>query len=212
MPTILAQDRVDSAKKTLLDETSVRWSEPELLDYLNDAQRLIVMSKPDAYSKNAVVQLVEGTKQTVPADCIQLIRLVRNMGVDGATPGKVIRLTSMEALDDVRPDWHFEAGDAISLNWVRNGVDAKSYYVTPPQPAVSPGQVEIIYSATPPDVALNEVIALDDIYSNIIYLLILWRALSKEAETQDPGKAQSYLNIALQSLGVKALAQQKAEG
>lgn len=211
MATITAQTIVDRAEKTLLDETNVRWSPDELLDYLNEAQRTIVLSKPDAYSKNVVVQLVSGTKQSVPADCVKLVRVVRNMGTDGLTVGNIIRYADMESLDEARPDWHTQTASATAVNWLQNETDPKNFYVSPPQPAAGQGYIEIIYSASPPDVTLSDTISLDDIYSNIIYLLVMWRALSKEGKTQDLNKAQSYLSIATQGLGMKNAAEQSVQ-
>ena len=52
MGTITAQSIVDRARHILQDTTSggTRWLDPELLKWLNDAQREIVLLKPNAYS------------------------------------------------------------------------------------------------------------------------------------------------------------------
>ena len=50
----------------LQDTTSVRWPEAEILRYINDAQREIVNYRPESSAKTDNVQLVAGTKQTLP--------------------------------------------------------------------------------------------------------------------------------------------------
>ena len=64
---------------TLQDTANVRWTEAELLNYIYDAQREITNIKPDATATHANVQLVTGTKQSIPTDGLKLISVVRNM-------------------------------------------------------------------------------------------------------------------------------------
>ena len=56
--TILASDIIVRAGDVLFDTTQVRWPETELLRWLNDAQREIVLQRPDAKSANQAVKLV----------------------------------------------------------------------------------------------------------------------------------------------------------
>lgn len=204
MATIDAQVIVDAAEKTLLDETNVRWAEAELLGYLNDGQRHIVMLKPDAYVKNISVQMTASeTKNTIPSDGIRIIRPVRNMGADGNTPGNVIRWADMDQMDVTNPDWHTHTASATIKHFFQDKLDPKNFYCYPPQPGASMGYAEIIYSAAPPDVAIDATISLDDIYKDPLYFYIMSRAHSKETAEADKAKATSYYNVFLQSIGLK---------
>jgi len=79
---------LDKAEVLLLDPTNVRWPRNQLLDYLNDGQREVVIYRPDASMEDRVVALVDAsTRQTLPANGLRLLDVVRNMGTDGATPG-----------------------------------------------------------------------------------------------------------------------------
>ena len=53
--TIAAQSIIRRAVETLQDTTSVRWPVNELVRYLNDGQREIVLYRPDSMVTNATV-------------------------------------------------------------------------------------------------------------------------------------------------------------
>lgn len=150
MATITGQEILSRAGVILQDTTSVKWPIAELLDWLHDAQREIVLRKPDAYSKNTSIQLtVSQTKQSIPSDGVMLLDVVRNLGTDGSTPGRAITRTERPILDQQRPDWHTDTPSATVKHYMFNEKDPKTFYVYPPQPGSSPGHVEIIYSAAP---------------------------------------------------------------
>ena len=92
----------------LQDTANVRWTEAELLNYINDGQREIANLKPDATALHSNVQLVTGTKQAIPTDGLRLLSVVRNMSdaSGGATGGKAIRLVARDILDTQEPNWH----------------------------------------------------------------------------------------------------------
>lgn len=211
MSTILAKTVVARAAKTLQDETHVQWLEGELLDYLNDGQRHIVMVKRDAYTKNEAVQLITGTKQQIPAAGVSLVRVVRNMGTNGTTPGRVITKADMHVLDATNRNWHTDTANASSDHWLQDPEDQRFFYVYPQQPNANQGYVEMIYSAAPADATINGVngggsdsaITLDDIYFDPLYFYILAKAYSKQSQTYNGEKSANYYGMMLQSLGLK---------
>ena len=203
MGTITAQSIIDKAEATLNDDTNVRWTAVELLGHLNDGQRELVAFKPDANSVNAVLPLVRGTRQSLPGNGVQLLKVIRNMGVSGTSPGRAITPASMETLDRTRPDWHIDPDNSAVQHYLFDPRDPKIFYVTPPQPD-TPGNVEIVYSASPADVGLSDAISIDDIYATALYYFILARAHSKETPGADVGKAAEYYNLFIGLLGLKA--------
>ena len=207
MATITAQAIVSRVQTTLLDETNVRWDEAELLDALNDGQREIVSLKPDAYSRNVIEQMVAGTKQSIAADGVILLDVVRNMGAAGSTPGRAVTRISRDDIDQPRPDWHNEVAAVPSLHYIFDERDPKTFYVTPPQP-VTPEYIEYIYSAAPTDVPdLATAITLDDIYQTALFYYIMFRAHSKETQEASPQKASSYYSLFRQVVTGKASAE-----
>jgi len=195
MGTILAQTIVNNVATTLLDETNVRWPDPELLSYLNDGQRELVAIKPDANTVTASLNLVPGTKQSISG--VQFIKAVRNVGGPAITPA------SMETMDRLRPTWHTDPASTEVKHYLFDPRDPRTFYVTPPQPALA-GSIDVVYAATPADVAIGSPISIDDIYATALYYYILARAHSKETPGADAGKASGYYNLFMSVLGQKA--------
>lgn len=203
MAIITAQQILNKAALLLQDPAFVRWTSDELLGWLNDGQREIVMLKPDANAVNQSVQLSAGTKQRIPSDGIRLIKLTRNMGNDGDTPGRTVRFIDGNILDTQRPNWHTETASTTVLHYAHDVRDPKVFYCYPPQPG-TPSYVELVYSAIPEDVALTDAINLDDIYATVLTDYVLYRAYSKNAAVADPNIAAAYYQAFYQALGLKA--------
>jgi len=81
MPT--GKEIMSRAGVLLSDEKHVRWTLPELCDWVNEATRAIVLAKPSAFSKTVVVALTSGTRQAVPVNGdpipLMLIGITRNI-------------------------------------------------------------------------------------------------------------------------------------
>lgn len=212
MGTILASAIVNQAATILQDTTNVRWPAPELLGWLNAGQQDIVLYKPNASVKNAARQLSPGTRQALPTDGIALLDVTRNLGTTGNTPGRAIRIVAREVLDAQLPDWHTATATAEVKHYVYSAADPKHYYVYPPQPSSSCGWVEEIYSCAPPNVTINQPIALDDIYANILLDYILYRAYSKDAEySANEKNAATHFTAYVNALRGKTGAEQLAD-
>lgn len=205
MATVTVSSVIGKVQTILQDTTGIRWPSDELLGWLNDGQREIVLYKPNAFVKNTAVKLVSGTKQTLPADGVQLIDVVRNMGTSGGTPGRAIRITMREILDSQTPNWHAEAASDVVKHYMYTVLDPKTYYVYPPQPASNTSYVELIYGAAPTNATLDGVITLDDIYQTILVDYSLYRAYSKDTEfAADQNRAATHQKAYIAALTGKA--------
>jgi len=181
MGTILASSIIGKARVILQDATAVRWIDDEMLGWVNEGQREIVLLKPDASVTTSAVQLVAGTRQSIPATGIILLDVVRNMG-SGSTPGRAIKQINRTILDEQIPTWHVDAPSNTALYFTYNDSSPKTFYIYPPQTS-SPTSVEVVYSSAPTDCALvSSAIALDDIYAGSLIDYVLYRAYSKDAE------------------------------
>jgi hypothetical protein len=214
MATITGKNIVDRAAIILQDTTGVRWPQTdELLLWLNDGQREVVLRKPESCATNAAVVLVAGTKQSIPATGIQLIDIVRNMGTTGTTAGRACTRIDRQILDEQRPDWH-DAADADDevLHWMFDPRDPKHFYVYPPQPSSDFGYVEIVYASAPTDVAnlTDATIGLDDVYAGALLDYVLYRAYSKDADLTPgaPQRAMAHYQNFITSLGAKIQVEQ----
>lgn len=207
MANIIAKDIIDRAEIILQDITNTRWTADELLGWLNDSQREVVLHKPDANPTNESMALDAETKQTIPAGGMQLIEVVRNMGTDGNSPGRAIRLIDRKILDEQRPDWHSETAASEIKHYCFDERDPRNFYVYPPADGTT--EVELVYSSAPDNIADDfdslgdaDTITLDNIYANALLDYIIYRAYLKDAEyAANDAKAQNAYRTFLQSVG-----------
>jgi len=204
MATIRVIDVIDKAEEILQDTSNTRWSQQTLLDYLNDAQREIVLFRPDSNTVNTSFTLSQSAKQSLPATALRLLDIYKNL-----SPNKnPITLIERRVLDDQVDDWY----DKTSLyveHYVYNPIDPKAFYVYP-YPSASGHTIEIIYSSSPSDISISDftsdtdTITLDDIYANAILDYMLYRAYQKDSEyAGDIQKAAVYYSSFQNALGIK---------
>jgi hypothetical protein len=204
MPSITAESIIERAGKILADSEHVRWERADLLDWLNEGQRKIVVLKPEVNPVVSSVQLVSGTKQSIPADGIALLKVVRNLKGDDL-PGKTVSIIDVQSIDALIPDWHSKPANAEVQHYIYDASTPKVFYVYPPQPETETGRVEVVYSLLPAPVSdeSEAVISLPDEYDGVILDYVLYRAYSSESDTPAGfSKAQAYYNVVLQSLGL----------
>ena len=184
---ISAQSIIRRVVETMQDNTSVRWPVAELVRYLNDGQREVVLYRPDSMVTNATVSLVAGAKQAIPTNGSKLIDVIRNTGGSKRS----VRMTVRNILDTQSPNWYNLTGLTEILHYMYDPRDPKVFYVYPPA-AASGASVEIVYSAYPTDItepadgavysAVTGNISLPDIYGNVLADYILYRAYTKDSE------------------------------
>ena len=193
MSTITAKSIIDKASVLLLDLTNIRWTREELLGWINDAQRQIVIMSPNATNKVSVVKLDAGTRQSIPSDGWTLLNVIRYMGTDGLRPGRAIRIASQQVMDAYNPNWHAATPSVVPQTYVFDQQDQTIFYVYPPN--TGKGYVQINYSPDPVDITLeSQTISVRDIFETAILDYVMYRACSKDAEYA-PGLqlAQSYM-------------------
>lgn len=182
MPTVIASAIITKAKTILQDTTSVRWTDAELLGWLNDGQREVCMRRPDVSTKLISHPLVAGTRQSIPADGTAALKVVRNMGSGGATPGRAVRHVAMDILDSNVPNWHAETASGTILHAVTDMRIPRTFYVYPP--AISGTQVELLYAAPPAELASTaSVLTVDDFYAGPLVDWVCSRAYEKDQDT-----------------------------
>lgn len=204
MSTTTAKSIIDKASILLLDPTNVRWSRAELLGWINDAQRQIVLMSPNATNKVAVFQLVAGTRQSIPSDGWTLLDVIRYMGTDGTKPGRAIRIASQEVMDAFNPNWHSSTPSVVPQSYMFDQQDQTIFYVYPPN--TGKGYVQVNYSPEPIDLTSEtQTIGVRDIFQTSILDYVMYRACSKDAEYA-PGLqlAGGYLQTFTSSMGEKS--------
>jgi|TARA_R100000234_G_C5002153_1_gene180828 hypothetical protein len=216
MGTLTGANVISRVQDTLQDTTSVRWSEAELLRYINDAQREIVNLRPEASAIHANVQLATGTEQSLPSGGLRLINVVRGMnGTSSSATGlRAIRIVDSDILNTLEPDWHDPTvtGDAahgtVPKHYIFDEDDPKKYYIYPGVSGTA--YVEIVYSKSPDDLgSTSATIDIDDIFANAIIDFVLYRAYMKDAEyAGNAQRAAAHYQLFAASVGQGGQAQQ----
>jgi len=160
-----------------MDDTGIRWTDAELISYINDAQREIVLFKPDAITRNENLSLVSGTKQTMPTSSIRLLSVIRN---NTSASKRSIRPVPRETLDRFKPDWHSEPETEEVQHFITSETDLKNFYVYPPNNGS--GEVEVQYTKHPEVLSLNDNLEVADAYANVVLDYTLYRAFAKDGD------------------------------
>ena len=182
----------------LSDTSHITWTEPQLQDWLVDAERSIISVRADAGAVTEDVALVAGTRQALPDGGIKLLSVVRNTG------GSSIRLVERGVKDDSDPNWHTETQSGTIYEYVFDDRIPASYFVSPP--AVVSTSIEIEYSKEPGpyDFGSDPDITISDVYVPQLIEWALYRCFSRSDEsTPDYARSQAHYQRWADMLGLK---------
>jgi len=209
---MLAAYPIRLASQALQDETFVRWTLDDLIDALNASLLALVEVRPDANSTTEADQLAAGTRQALPEGGIRLLNVIRNMGADGATPGRVITLAQRNSFDLNRPGWHTDTAKTAIRHWIFDNRSPRDYYVYPPVHATTAVWAEILYSKEPdliPSTTDSPAYDADDTemgvsgsFVNPILEFMLYRAYQRDGETANAMLAAQHLQQFYALLGI----------
>ena len=209
---ITAQSIIRRCVETLQDNTSIRWPVSELVRYLNDAQREVILYRPDAAVTNASVPLVTGSRQNLPAGGTKLVEVVRN----SAGTKRAVRMVNREILDAQLPGWHAQTGVTEILHYMYDPREPRVFYVYPPAAATG-AAVDLSYASMPADIAepsegalytsVTGNLGVPDIYGNAVQDYVLYRAYTKDSEyAGNAARAQAHYGAFTNALGVEVKA------
>lgn len=177
-----AQNLIDKANVLLQDVDNVRWTQAELLAWLNEGQLATINLVPSAYSEQRDFQLEAGTRQLLPDDSIRLLDVVRN--TDGYYDSAVRAVARID-LDTQVPGWHTHKAHTVVQHYMYDIGDLNYFYVYPPQPKDEEfrGSVEILLAVVPPELEkVTDYIALKDYYIPALVNYMVYRAYAKDSD------------------------------
>lgn len=207
MATLTVGSVVDRVARLLYDQTNIKWSRSELLEHINAAQRVVALASPTTGSTISVVQLVAGSRQVIPVNGWLLLDVIRNMGVNGITPGRAVRVISRRLLESYNPNWQSTTPSSITQSYWFDPQDQTGYFVYPPSDGT--GHLEINYSSAPDTLTSeSQTMTLPDVADAAVINFVCFRALSKVSEFGNPQLAAGYLEAFNQLLGAKYTAEQ----
>lgn len=188
MATLTANALINRAAKLLQDETHVRWPRTELLDWLNDGQRVIALMLPDAYTTMGAVT-ASSAKQTTfdlatnapTSTAVRLVDVLHNTGGNQ----RAVRQIDRSVLDTQYPNWRNDTAGTEAKHFAFDKRNPKVFYLYPP--LSSGAGVQVVYSAAPAALTVAsessvETIALDDVYGSALVDFMVYRAYLKDAE------------------------------
>lgn len=237
--TVLVREALRRASKLLNDLSPQFQRHPEAgcVDSLNDGALAICKYLPLAGSRVDAVRLAPGTRQSIksiaqasivpgdgsPAAAVQGISVIscaRNMGANGAQPGRVIRPIDRKTLDAVDRDWHLPSRASTTVRgFMYDPATPLYFYVEPPVHASTPVWVELAWNAQPARVPNpgstsyaadgnnSTPIPIGDEYLDDLVNYVVARENMKETEWADAEKAAFFANLFLTSLNGMAAAQ-----
>lgn len=182
------------------------YTDQDLLEVINNAQRTTCLVRPDACSVTASVQLAQAAQQSLSSSYRRLLGLNVNTGADGETIGDaIIGPTPMEEMDAFLPGWRTTTGEAVE-QYIYNQDTPRTWYVYPY--VASTWHVEGRWAKNPTAlVALSDTMDLDDVYEAAVFNYTMYLLFSRDDETTPNGqRAQAHRGEFYNVLGLKTQA------
>lgn len=208
--TTVASKIIADCQRELQDEAGIRWPAAELVDYLNDGQRLIVTVNRGASARTEVLTLVEGVTQQAPVGVAEVMDVLAN--ADGRQ--RAIRQASRSLLDACDPAWMARSPAGTVVHFMKDAHQPQAFDVYPPARAGT--RVLCKLSMLPVDVApptgpvaadVSGNISLRAEYSEPLRHYVLFRAWSKDAEYGgNAASAQAHYGLFSSSIGADVAA------
>lgn len=189
MPTTaLVKDVLWRVSVQLLDTAAqfARYSEREMVHFLNDGQVAINKFVPTAAARLDAVKLAAGSRQSIasiaaanckPADGstpavailgTQYLNARRNMGANGTTPGAAIRVVDRDTHDVSDPLWHTRTGTTIKAV-VIDPQTPLFFYVYPGVPDATDVWIEQAYNAMPVPIPNTATVDANGVHASGVY-------------------------------------------
>lgn len=179
------QTAITIARGVLNDPDAVRYSDPDLLQYGNDALDVMLTLAPHLfYTDGDVACIPLSAMQAISYDDAQSLVDVRRIKNGAAVlPG------DRATMDAFNPSWQ-DGTPGAAVNWFPVADDPMRFLVYPPAPD---GQIlEVIYVRIPGEYAATDDTSIPTSYADAIADYIIHRAESRDAEHVISQRAQAF--------------------
>ncbi len=196
------QNIVDEVRAQINDEdtNNLRWSDAEMLRYVNAGQRQIVHFVPESNIRTDIVSVSSDSdaRRTIPAGGIKFIRASSLDSINELPDDSgVMREVELDAMDTLFPEWQYTqveqprvprpadflgSGNSKFEHYMHDPREPKVFYIWPPPPTSgSIGGLGVTYVDLPSDLAaLANTFALRDEYQNAMVIYVTYRCLRKD--------------------------------
>lgn len=187
---------ITEVRKLLQDTLApLRYSDADLLGYLNQTVKRILAVRPDLFNKMATVTLTANdVQQQLPADAHRLVDIYYVVGRNSVTE------VERPLLQRAYPQWVSDPA-GVPLNFMRHERNPTKFFVYPkPLPGT---QVLLEYVAVPAAYGLNDTItAPSEGYFPVLVDGVAFLASSIDDEHVDSGRAALFQRSFMDALGV----------
>lgn len=187
------------------DSANYRWSNTDLISYINDACRLILIKRPDANTVPTAVTLVAGALQTIPDTAYRLIDVVCNLDASN-NQGRAVTIVDSTVLDSFSPGWRSSAKGSSVKHFIFDPRSPRRFEVYPPVNAGVKVQAKLANYAGQAN-ATGSTVGLSDEYMEHLVCFTLYKAYARDMEFAGNAElAASYLALFNGMLGDKTMA------
>ncbi|CAN7469534.1 hypothetical protein LJR175_003133 [Variovorax sp. LjRoot175] len=168
---------ITQARVLLNDPDKVRWTDAELLGWLNGGQLQIVAVRPDAKSSTVDHTLVAGVEQTLGAIGVRVLDVIRNVG------GRAITLVPRDQMNEFDPDWYSARPGPAIKHYMFDDNAPKAFEVYPP--ATAGMKVRLLQSVVPTDcTTLDSDVDLvsAELFESALIDFVCYRAWAKDGD------------------------------
>lgn len=185
-----------------------RWTQADLLEYLNQALKEIAAYRPEAFAKTLALALVPGKTQTVP-EGTTLRGFAADTNGNTAYSTDDTLLKAFGAYAACPPKTVMKDGKVVYnvKTFSVDSIDPKTFYVSPPVPSGVAITVQAQVDGDAPEFSLadwNKEVAIQDKFYNSILVYMTAMAYKLDSESVvSVQEAQRLLQLFYQVMGVK---------
>ena len=187
---------ITEARKLINDDrVPFRYSDTDMLGFVNQTLKRMAMFRPDLFSYIGDVSTVANTTfQSMPADSIRLVEIF------GVKDGDTITEVDREVFDQTYPGWRTEPA-GTPVNFMRHVRNPNVYFL---YPRPTTGVILLAeYAKVPTDYSLSAPITAPiDAYFPTLVDGVVYLAESVDDEHVNSGRAKLFLDSFTQALGV----------
>ena len=194
-----ALELLEQVSRELQDTERVRWPLTELAAYVDVGQLHIMTKAPHAACVERTLTLAEGSRQSVPADCMGMLEALCN--AEGKQ--RAISQVARADMDAARPNWERTAPGREVVHVVQDARTPTRFQVWPP--AREGARIRVLLALRPVPVGADAAgaLTLREEFHEALRHYVLYRAWSKDAEFASNAQlATAHLQACYEALGV----------
>lgn len=214
MSNITGEEIVKLARRQLHDISGRRYTDDDMLMWLNEAQQLLTTLKPTALIETSIEPLIPGHEQHLPCRARMLVDMGPNMGMDLNSPGRVPSRTTLDVMNRSKAVWPGDTSSLVVYNYAYESTDPLIFYVYPPQGYSAPGSIQLRYSVIPEDIDdLADTLELSIEYRQPLADYLISKALDSDSDSPaNMAAGASYMRKFMFTIGAATTAETPSQG